>query len=152
MNAFWSDLSYAIRLLAKSPRFTIVVVVTLAIGIASNIIIFSAAHSVFLQPMSYPDASRLVYVSQAYPCSPEGGGQFSYPTYRDILQQNNSLDALAAYQITGPLALTSNDEPVRVAVTYCTPEYLTLLGVRTTLGRVFHAGEDRVGSADPVVV
>jgi len=152
MNALWNDLLYAIRLLSKSPRFTIVVVLTLAIGIASNTIIFSAAHSVFLRPMSYPDASRLVYVSQAYPGYPEGGGQFSYPTYRDILQQNNSLDALAAYQVSGPLALTSNDEPVRVAVTYCTPEYFTLLGVRTALGRVFHDGEDRVGSADPVVV
>ncbi|HYL62180.1 MAG TPA: ABC transporter permease [Candidatus Methylomirabilis sp.] len=152
MNDLWNDFVYAIRLLTKSPRFTVVVVLTLAIGIASNTIIFSAAHSVFLRPMSYPDVGRLVYVSQAYPGFPEGGGQFSYPTYRDILQQNNSLDALAAYQVSGPLALTSNDEPVRVAVTYCTPEYFTLLGVRTELGRVFHAGEDRVGSADPVVV
>src|SRR5579863_932085 len=152
MNALWNDLLYAIRLLSKSPRFTIVVVLTLALGIASNTIIFSAVHSVFLRPMSYPDASRLVYVSQAYPGFPEGGGQFSYPTYRDILQQNNSLDALAAYQVSGPLALSSNDEPVRVAVTYCTPEYFTLLGVHTALGRVFHEGEDRVGSADPVVV
>ncbi len=152
MNALWNDLSYAIRLLAKSPRFAIVVVLTLAIGIASNTIIFSAAHSVFLRPMSYPDASRLVYVSQAYPGYPEGGGQFTYPTYRDILEQNSTLDALAAYQVSGPLALTSNGEPVRVAVTYCTPEYFALLGVHTALGRVFHQGEDRVGSADPVVV
>src|ERR1700674_2381691 len=152
MNTFWNDLSYAIRLLTKSRRFTAVAVLTLAIGIASNTIIFSAAHSVFLRPMSYPDASRLVYVSQAYPGYPQGGAQFSYPTYRDILEQNNSLDALAAYQVSGPLALTSNDEPVRVAVTYCTPDYFTLLGVRTVLGRVFHEGEDRVGSADPVVV
>jgi putative ABC transport system permease protein len=152
MNALGNELSFAARLLTKSPRFTIVVVLTLAIGIGSNTIIFSAAHSIFLRPMPYPDAGRLVYVSQAYPGFPEGGGQFSYPTYRDILQQNNSLDALAAYQITGPLALTSNSEPVRVAVTYCTPDYFTLLGVRTVLGRVFHEGEDRVGSADPVVV
>lgn len=152
MNALWNDLSYAIRLLTKSRRFTAVVVLTLAIGIASNTIIFSAARSVFLRPMSYPDAGRLVYVSQAYPGYPEGGGQFTYPTYRDILQQNSTLDALAAYQVSGPLALTSNGEPVRVAVTYCTPDYFTLLGVRTALGRVFHEGEDRVGSGDPVVV
>jgi putative ABC transport system permease protein len=152
MNALGNELSFAARLLTKSPRFTIVIVLTLAIGIASNTIILSAAHSIFLRPMPYPDAGRLVYVSQAYPGFPEGGGQFSYPTYRDILQQNNSLDALAAYQVSGPLALTSNDEPVRVAVTYCTPDYFTLLGVRTVLGRVFHESEDRVGSADPVVV
>ncbi|HWY76174.1 MAG TPA: permease, partial [Verrucomicrobiae bacterium] len=107
MNAFWKEVTFAVRLLSKSPRFTIGVVLILAIGIASNTLIFSVAHSIFLRPMSYPDVGRLVYVSQAYPGFPEGGGQFSYPTYRDILQQNNSLDALAAYQISGPLALTS---------------------------------------------
>jgi putative ABC transport system permease protein len=152
MNALWNELTFATRLLIKSPRFTIVVILILAVGIASNTIIFSVAHGIFLRPMSYPDAGRLVYISQAYPGFPEGGGQFSYPTYRDILLQNNSLDALAAYQVSGPLALTSNDGPVRVAVTYCTPDYFTLLGVHTALGRVFHEGEDRVGGADPVVV
>lgn len=152
MNTFWKEIAFGVRLLSRSPRFTLGVVLILAIGIASNTVIFSVAHSIFLRPMSYPDVGRLVYVSQAYPGFPEGGGQFSYPTYRDILQQNNSLDALAAYQVSGPLALTSTDEPVRVAVTYCTPEYFTLLGVRTAVGRVFHEGEDRVGSADPVVV
>jgi putative ABC transport system permease protein len=152
MNAFWKEITFGLRILSKSPRFTTGVVLILAIGIASNTVIFSVAYSIFLRPMSYPDVGRLVYVSQAYPGFPEGGGQFSYPTYRDILQQNNSLDALAAYQVSGPLALTSNGEPVRVAVTYCTPEYFTLLGAHTTLGRVFHEGEDRVGSADPVVV
>jgi putative ABC transport system permease protein len=152
MNALWKEITFGVRLMSKSPRFTLGVVLILAIGIASNAVIFSVAHSIFLRPMAYPDVGRLVYVSQAYPGFPEGGGQFSYPTYRDILQQNNSLDAFAAYQISGPLALTSNDEPVRVAVTYCTPEYFTLLGVRTAVGRVFHEGEDRVGSADPVIV
>jgi hypothetical protein len=59
----------------------------------------------FPRPLSYPDIGRLVYVSQAYPGFPEGGGQFSYPTYLDVLRQNNSFDALAAYQISGPLLL-----------------------------------------------
>jgi hypothetical protein len=152
MRAFWKEITIGLRLLSKSPRLTAGMVLILAVGIASNTVIFSVAHSIFLRPMSYPDIGRLVYVSQAYPGFPEGGGQFSYPTYRDVLRQNNSLDALAAYQISGPLALTTNDEPVRVAVTYCTPNYFTLLGTRTALGRVFHQGEDRVGSADPVVV
>jgi putative ABC transport system permease protein len=152
MNAFWKEITIGLRLLSKSPRLTAGVVLILAIGIASNTVIFSVAHGIFLRPMSYPDIGRLVYVSQAYPGFPEGGGQFSYPTYRDVLRQNNSFDALAAYQISGPLALTTNDDPVRVAVTYCTPDYFTLLGMRTALGRVFHQGEDRVGSADPVVV
>lgn len=151
-NGLSGDLRQALRVLLKSRRFTCAVVFTLAIGIASNSLIFSVAESVFLRPMPYPESSRLVYVSQSYPGFPEGGGQFTYPLYRDILEQNRSFDSLAAYQVTGPLAITDGAQPVRIAVTYCTPNYFALLGVRTALGRVFQEQEDRFGSADPVVV
>jgi putative ABC transport system permease protein len=147
-----SELRLALRVLLKSRRFTVAVIFTLAIGIASNTLIFSVAESVFLRPMPYPDSSRLVYVSQAYPGFPEGGGQFAYPFYRDILGQNRSFDSLAAYQVTGPLALTDGGQPVRVSVTYCTPNYLTLLGMRTAVGRLFQEQEDRFGGGEPVVV
>ena len=53
---------------------------TLAVGIASNTVVFSVVRSVFLRPLPYPDANRLVYVSQSYPGNPEGGAQFSNPT------------------------------------------------------------------------
>jgi putative ABC transport system permease protein len=152
MNTLWSDLTFAFRMLRKSSRFTAAVVLILAIGIASNTIIFGLARSVFVRPMPYPDPSRLVYVSQSYPGFPEGGGQFSYPTFRDILEQNNSFDSLAAYQISGALALTDRGEPVRVAVTYCTPSYFTLLGVQTELGRVIQEKENWLNGAEPVVV
>jgi putative ABC transport system permease protein len=152
MNSLWNDLVFACRVLLKSSRFTIAVVLTLAIGIASNTIIFSIARSIFLRGVSYPDSKRLVYVSQAYPGFPEGGGQFAYPIYRDIVQQNKSFESLAAYQVSGPLSLTDGGQAVRVAVTYCTPNYFSLLGVRTALGRVFQENEDRFGSGDPVVV
>ena len=118
MSFLRNDVRLAARLLAKSPRFTAVVVATLALGIASNTVIFSVVHSILLGSMSYPDATRLVYVSQAYPGFPEGGGQFSYPTYHDMVQQNSTLDALAGYQINGPLALTGQGEHVRVPITY----------------------------------
>jgi putative ABC transport system permease protein len=152
MNSLWNDLAFAVRILLKSRRFTAAVVLTLAIGIASNTIIFSIARGIFFYGVSYPDSKRLVYVSQAYPGFPEGGGQFAYPIYRDILQQNKSFESLAAYQVSGPLAMTDGGQAVRVAVTYCTPNYFTLLGVPTALGRVFQDSEDRIGSGDPVVV
>jgi predicted permease len=152
MNSLWNDLAFAVRILFKSRRFTAAVVLTLAVGIASNTIIFSIARGIFFHGVSYPDSKRLVYVSQAYPGFPEGGGQFAYPIYRDILQQNKSFESLAAYQVSGPLAMTDGGQAVRVAVTYCTPNYFTLIGVPTALGRVFQDSEDRVGSGDPVVV
>ena len=152
MNTLWNDLTFACRMLRKSSRFTVAVVFMLAIGIASNTMILGLAHSVFLRPMPYPDPSRLVYVSQAYPGFPEGGRQFSYPTFRDILEQNKSFDSLAAYQVSGLLALTDHGEAVRVAVTYCTPNYFALLGVRTELGRVIQEKENWINGAEPVVV
>ena len=152
MAALWTDIQIAARFLSKSPRFTLAVILTLAIGIASNTVIFSIVKSVLLSALPYPDASRLVYVSQAYPVFPAGGGQFSYPIFRDIQQQNATLDSLAAYQSSGPLALTGQADPVRVPVTYCTPSYFTLLGIHPALGRVFRDNEDRFGDADSVVV
>lgn len=152
MNSLWNDLLFACRVLLKSSKFTFAVVVTLAIGIASNTIIFDVARSIFFRGVSYPDSKRLVYVSQAYPGFPEGGGQFAYPIYREIVQQSKSFESLAAYQVSGPLSLTDGGQAVRVAVTYCTPNYFTLLGVRTSLGRLFQENEDRFGSGDPVVV
>jgi putative ABC transport system permease protein len=152
MRGLWNDVRHALRTLLKSRRFTLTVIFTLALGIASNTIVFTIARSVFFRGVSYPDSKRLVYVSQAYPGFPEGGGQFSYPIYRDILRENKSFDSFAAYQVSGPLALTDGGQAVRVAVTYCTPNYFTLLGVRTALGRVIQDNEDRFGSGDPVVV
>jgi len=152
LHSLPSDARLALRILFKSGRFTCAVVLTLAIGIASNSLLFCVAESVFLRPMQYPDSSRLLYLSQSYPGFPEGGGQFAYPFYRDIVEQNRSFDSLAGYQVTGPLAITDGAPPVRIAVTYCTPNYFTLLGVRMALGRVFQEQEDRFGSGDPVVV
>jgi putative ABC transport system permease protein len=152
MHTVWNDVRHALRALLKSRRFTVAVIVTLALGIASNTIIFSVASAVFLRPLRYPDSSRLVYVSQSYPGYPQGGGQFSYPTYLDMLEGTHSFDSLAGYQVSGPLAITDGGQAVRIAVTYCTPNYFTLLGVNTVLGRVFQTSEDRIGGGDPVVV
>ena len=128
------------------------VVTILALGIGANTAIFSAARAVFLRPLPYPDAARLTFVSRAYPGFPQGGGNFSYPAYRDMLQQNTSFDVLAAYQDFGALALTDGDEPVRVRISYITPSYFDLFGVQMAVGRTFSHDEDRVGDGDFVTV
>jgi hypothetical protein len=101
IDSLLQDIGYAVRALRASPMFTVVVVVTLAVGIAANTVIFSAARAVFLRGLPYPDADRLAFVSRAYPGFPQGGGNFSYPAYRDMLLQNTSFDTLAAYQEFG---------------------------------------------------
>ena len=151
MSVF-QDFRYALRVLQKSPAFVMAAVATLGIGIGANTLIFSVAQAVFLRAMGYPDASRLVFISRGYPGYPQGGGNFTYPAYRDMLQLNTSLDELAAFQSYGALALTDGSEPVRVNINYVTPSYFDLLGAQTALGRTFRREEDRWGDGDPVVV
>jgi putative ABC transport system permease protein len=102
--------------------------------------------------LSYPDSSRLMFVSRGYPGYPQGGGNFTYPAYRDIQQLNTSFDQFAAFQSFGALALTDGSEPVRVNINYVTPSYFDLLGAQTTLGRTLRPQEDRWADGDPVVV
>jgi putative ABC transport system permease protein len=152
LNAIAQDLHHAIRVFRKQPAFSAAIVVTLAAGIGANTVILSAVRAVLVHPLPYGDAGRLVFVSRAYPGFPQGGGNFSYPAYRDIVEQNTVFDELAAYQDFGALALTDGSEPVRARVCYVTPSYLRLLDVRAAAGRLFRDADDRFGSAEAVVV
>jgi len=149
---FFHDLRNSMRMVRRSPGFVLVAVLTLGIGIGANTIIFSLAQAVFLRGMNFPDGERLTFVSRGYPGYPQGGGNFTYPAYRDMIQQTTSFDTLAAFQSFGALALTDGTEPVRVNINYITPSYFDLLGTKMQLGRKFRAEEDRWGDADPAIV
>jgi putative ABC transport system permease protein len=136
----------------RAPGFVTVAVLTLGVGIGATTVIFSVAQAVFLRGMSFPEEQRLTFVSRGYPGYPQGGGNFTYPAYRDMIQQNTSFDTLAAFQEFGALALTDGTEPVRVNINYVTPSYFDLLGTKMQLGRKFRAEEDRWGDADPVII
>src|SRR3954462_13979727 len=97
MENVWQDCRFALRQLRKSSFFAIFVVLTLAVGIAANTVMFSIADGVLFRSLPYPDADRLVWISRGVPGFPQGGATFSYPVYDDIVKQNTSLDALAAY-------------------------------------------------------
>jgi putative ABC transport system permease protein len=152
MDIVLQDFRIALRRLGKARFFALFVVLTLAVGIAANTVMFSIADGVLFRSLPYPDADRLVWVSHGVPGFPQGGATFSYPTYHDVLEQNKSFDTLAAYEGWGSLVLTGHGEPVRVVLNCVTPSYLTLLGARTQLGRLMRPEEDRFGSGDAVVV
>jgi predicted permease len=152
MDTVWQDYRYAMRRLASAPFFALFVVVTLAVGIAANTIMFSIAEGVLFRSLPYPDADRLVWISHGVPGFPQGGATFSYPAYHDIVEQNTSFDTVAAYEGWGSVVLTGRGEPVRVVLNCVTPSYLTLLGARAQSGRLLRSEEDRVGSGDAVVV
>lgn len=152
MDTVWQDYRYATRRLAQAPFFALFVVLTLAVGIAANTIMFGIADAVLFRSLPYPDADRLVWISRGLPGYPQGGATFSYPAYRDIAERTTSFDSVAAYEGWGSVVMTGRGEPVRVVTNCVTPSYLTLLGARAQLGRVLRPEENRVDSGDAVVV
>jgi MacB-like periplasmic core domain len=142
------DLRYALRMLRKSPGFTAVAVVTLALGIGANTAVFSVVNGVLLNPLPYPNPHRLVALAQTLP--PFREFAISYPDFLDWVSMNHTFGALAAYRHTD-FNLTDSSEAERVTVTQVSASFFPLLGVTPGIGRNFSPEEDRRGGA-PVVI
>jgi len=144
MDALWQDLRYALRLLTKSPSFTAIAILTLALGIGANTAIFSVVNAVLLRPLPFRDSSRLVLALERNPALP-GLLHISYLNYLDWRSQSQSFESLEA---TCPIAatLTGVGEPERLNARVATAGLFPLLGVNAIVGRTFLAEEDRVGA------
>src|SRR5262245_16828803 len=99
MRTLLSDLQYAARVILKNPRFSLVAIAALALGIGANAAIFSVVNSVLLRPLPYPDPDRLVQVSRQYPQGPAPA--VSIPKFM-AWRRAQSFDAIAAYDFAGP--------------------------------------------------
>jgi putative ABC transport system permease protein len=143
------DLQYACRTLAKSPGFTIVSLLTLAIGIGANTAIFSFVDSALLKPLPYPDADRIVRVLEKPPGFPRNG--IATLNYLDWQNQNTVFEHMAA-QTGGPLTLTGFGEPVQLRGGRVSAHYFDILGVRAVLGRTFAGDEDQLGKEKVAVI
>ncbi|HUH64060.1 MAG TPA: ABC transporter permease [Terracidiphilus sp.] len=139
------DVRYASRQLLRSPGFAITAVITLAVAIGANAIVFSVLNALVLRPLNLPDAHRLFTIQQ-------GGVPFnSYPDYRDLRERNRAFDGVAAYNIENA-GLHAGDEAERVWIYEASGNYFDVLGVKPCLGRFFHAGDDRGPDSNPYVV
>lgn len=137
-----NDLKYAFRQLLKHPGFTIVAVVTLAVGIGANTAIFSVVNALLLRPLPYPDPDRLFWMEEVSKGNSQEpwGGHFLH--WREHSQ---TLEGIAAYDYA-TWTLISGGEPERVQVGQISAEFLPLLGVQPiSPGRNFRAAEDRPG-------
>jgi len=151
MSTLVLDVRYAFRTLLKSPAFTIVAVLTLALGIGANTAIFSIVQNVLLRPLPYPEPDRLVSISNNYlPTVPQIG--LSGGDCADWRRQAKSVSEMGAYvTISQGFNLTGDSQPQRLQGSYASSSFFPMLGVHPVVGRSFVRDEDRAGS-EPVVM
>ena len=154
MGTLMQDLRYSWRVLLKSPGFTAVAVIVLALGIGANTAIFSVVNAVLLRPLPYQDPGRLVQVWHVPPPkSFPGMTQFpvSAANYLDWRDQNQVFEQLAIYS-SADLNLTGKGKPESVTSAVVSPSFFSALRVRPLLGRAIAPGEDQLGHANVVVL
>lgn len=146
MDSVLQDLKYALRRLFKSPGFTLVAVLTLALAIGANTTVFSMLNALLLRPLPVERPQNLVSL-----VNPRGGVNQSFPNYRDFRDRTRTLAGLAAIRI-GVVAMSHRAESARVWGYEVTGNYFQLLGIHPALGRFFTPAEDRKVGGDPYVI
>jgi predicted permease len=144
MMTLAQDLRYAWRTLARTPAFTLVVVLTLALGIGANTAIFSLTDQVLLRLLPVKSPERLVILDGpgAFQGRTMNSGTFSYPMYRDFRDQNTVCDGVIA-RFGTPLTMSSQGQSERVSGELVTGNYFDVLGVHAQIGRTFTPDDDR---------
>lgn len=152
MQSFWRDARYALRMLGKSPGFTAVAVLTLALGIGANTAIFSAVNGILLEPLPYADASQLVQITSLKVAGGAGlTTGVSTAAARDIEAQCPAFAGIAAYD-GNEYTFTGQAAPEKLSGANVPGNFFTLLGVRPLLGRPILAPDTKAGNSDVVVL
>jgi putative ABC transport system permease protein len=150
LNSILRDIRFALRGLLKHPAFTVIAVLTLALGIGGSTSIFTVVNAALLRGLPYKSPERLYHLWEQTPKAEYPKREFSYPDYQDY-QQNSVFDGLAAY--TGGGAILSGDgEPENINAPRVNASFFSVLGVDPILGRTFQAGEDVPGTPKTTVL
>lgn len=146
---FVEDVRYGLRLLRKSPGFTVIVVLTLALGIGANTAIFSVVYGVLLRPLDYPRPEQVVRV---WGTNAAGGEMnFSDPNFQDIAAQSHDFQGLAQYS-SQIASVAGGAQPIRVLGTAASRDFFSVFGAQPITGRTFLSEEQRVGGPRVAVV
>ena len=151
MDTLRNDLVYALRNVRKNPAYTIVTILTLALGIGANSAIFSVVNGVLLKPLPYPEPGRLLFITSQFPGL--GFDQFwvSAPEFLEFRERQRSFEDVGAYR-AGALNLGTADQPRRVNSAIVTSELMPVLGVQPICGRQFTRADTLPGAEDVAVL
>src|SRR5437667_2303943 len=150
METFFKDLRYGVRSLLKQPAFTLVAVITLALGIGGNSAMFSVVNAVLLRPLQYPESDRIVVLEGINPSKGITQSNMSIPDFADWQSQNQLFEHIAGF-IAGGLLLNNGDETERVHGTAVTADFFSLFRTPSLHGRTLQADDAQPGR-EPVAV
>ncbi len=143
-----TELKYAFRQLRKSPGFTLTAVLTLALGIGANAVVFSVLNALVLRPLRVPHPQNLYMVERGKDLSPS----HSYPDYLDLRDRNRSFQSLIAYRIVGSMGLDTGSNPTTIWPYEVSGNYFDALGIQPYLGRFFHGSDEHGPNSVPYIV
>ncbi len=152
IESFIQDVRFGLRMLRKSPGFTAVAVLTLALGIGANALVFGVLNALILRPLNVPQPQSLYAIQRS------GNDEMirndpsqSYPDYLDLCERNRSFDGLAAFSIA-QAGLDTGDNPSRAWICEVSGNYFDVLGIQPYLGRFFHGADEHGANGAPYVV
>jgi len=145
----FTDLRYALRQLLKSPGFTVVAILTLALGIGANTAVFSVVDAVLLRALPYPNSARLIDVASTNPAGDRDG--VSIPEFEDLRNQMRSLEDISAFQ-SQSVNLTGGERPDRIRGAFVSANFFEVFHLSPVLGRTLAKGEDQPGGPRIAVV
>jgi predicted permease len=147
----WRDLRFAVRALAKTPGFTLIAILVIAVGIGVNTAVFSVINTVLLKPLTYPDPQSLMQLLNSGPRGSFPGANI--PKFNIWRQQSTIFERVAAYDFGGAgLNLTGGDHPEQVQGIHVSADYFALFGAPLAAGRTFTAEEDSPNGGHVVVL
>ena len=149
MIGLLQDLRYAVRQFLKTPGLTILVIITIALGVGANTALFSVVNGVLLNPLPYPEPDQLVALRESKPNFE--WGTIPYPTFRDWQKDNHTFSSIAVWRGYA-FSLTGAGEAEQVNAQLVSSDFFPILGVKPLLGRSFLAGEDEIGAAPIAVI
>jgi putative ABC transport system permease protein len=151
-NGFGSDVRVSLRQLRRDPSFTVVAAGALALGVGVNALILTLAAAIFLDPLPYPEAERLVLVDNDFSGSATNGFGVSLLNMQEVEARNRVLDEMALFLDWQDVNLSGSEAPERVPANFVDHGYFRLLGMEVARGRTFMRDDNRRGAARPVAI